>query len=556
MDYSTLFSKTVPQLKLLAKQSGKKLPSEASKSKIIEILMDESAPAQTAQELPAVSEEKTAEPTQRADESAPQSEDTRKRPRRASGPKTKKAEPAAEAEERAAVSVNEAETKADSVPAEAPDAETEAAELNEIIETVQENHDLRVMTGAETETEAPVPEVPAEELPAEKPAETAKEKELVFPHEVGDGAGVLEIHEEGYGFLRAENCLQGPKDVYVSSMLIKRFALRSGDYIEGKTRPVREGDRSEGMIYVTGVNGRSATESRRRPHFEDLTPVYPDFRLRLEAKEGRTDSALRMIDLLSPIGKGQRGLIVSPPKAGKTELLKRIANAITANYPEVQLMVLLIDERPEEVTDMQRSTNAEVLYSTFDQEPEHHVKLSEMVLAKAQRQVEMGRDVVILLDSITRLARAYNLTIAPTGRLLTGGIDPGALRAPKRFFGAARNIENGGSLTVIATALVDTGSRMDDVIYEEFKGTGNMELHLDRKLSERRVFPAIDLTRSGTRRDDLLFTREEAEAAAAIRRRISAVNTDPTELVLSYMAKTADNAQLVRCVLNRAEPRR
>ncbi len=361
-----------------------------------------------------------------------------------------------------------------------------------------------------------------------------------------DGAGVLEIHPDGYGFLRAENYLPGTNDVYVSITQIRRFGLRVGDYVEGKTRPQREGDRYVAMIYISAINGRPPEESYRRPRFEDLTPIYPDARIRLEQTTGVNDLALRAIDLIAPIGKGQRGLIVSPPKAGKTVLMKKIANAITENNPEIHLIVLLIDERPEEVTDLKRSIKGEVVYSTFDEMPENHTRLSEMTLEHAQRLVEIGKDVVILLDSITRLARAYNLVIPPTGRSLSGGLDPGALYKPKRFFGAARNIENGGSLTIIATALVETGSRMDDIIYEEFKGTGNMELHLDRKLSEKRIFPAIDLNKSGTRRDELLYTPEEAEGALQMRRMLSSGgNQDTTEQLIELMEKTRTNADFI-----------
>ncbi len=410
---------------------------------------------------------------------------------------------------------------------------------------------------APVQAEAPVtpPEAPAAAPDAEETAAQeapkAREAEVKLPEapqgDWGEGHGVLELLPDGYGFLRADNCLPGPRDVYLSQTQIRRFNLRNGDYITGKTRPQREGDRYEGMIFVSTVNGVSADAARRRPRFEDLTPVFPNERLRLEDPAGQTDMALRIVDLLSPIGKGQRGLVVSPPKAGKTMLLKKIANAISMNNPEVHLIVLLIDERPEEVTDMQRSTNAEVLYSTFDEAPENHTRLSEMVLDRAQRQVEMGKDVVILLDSITRLARAYNLVIPPTGRSLSGGLDPGALLKPKKFFGAARNIENGGSLTIIATALVDTGSRMDDIIYEEFKGTGNMELHLDRRLSERRVFPAIDMNRSGTRRDDLLYTPTEAAGALQIRRTLvqASGTTDSTEQLMSLMEKTSTNEEFI-----------
>ena len=366
--------------------------------------------------------------------------------------------------------------------------------------------------------------------------------EMLAAGECGDGAGVLEIQPDGYGFLRAENCLPGPNDVYISIAQIRRFELRNGDRVVGKTRAQREGDRYSAMMYITEVNGESPEKAMDRPRFEDLVPIYPDQRLRLESPGGRGDLSLRLIDMLAPIGKGQRGMIVSQPKAGKTTLLKKVANAITSQYPDVHLIVLLIDERPEEVTDMQRSIKGEVIYSTFDEEPEHHTRVSEMVLARAQRLVETGKDVVVLLDSITRLARAYNLTITPTGRSLSGGLDPGALFKPKRFFGAARNIENGGSLTIIATALVETGSRMDDIIFEEFKGTGNMELHLDRKLSDRRVFPAIDLLKSGTRREELLLTEEEMNGEYQVRRMLNGRQQEMYEQLIELMTRTVDNA--------------
>ena len=364
--------------------------------------------------------------------------------------------------------------------------------------------------------------------------------------EEADGAGVLEIQPDGYGFLRAENCLPGPNDIYISIAQIRRFNLRMGDYVVGKTRPQREGDRYSAMLYIHSVNGEPPENAASRPRFEDLVPIYPDERFRLESPtpQGKGDFSLRLVDMLAPIGKGQRGMIVSQPKAGKTTLLKKIANAITAGYPDIQLIVLLIDERPEEVTDMKRSIDGEVVYSTFDEAPENHVRVSEMVLERAQRLVEMGKDVVVLMDSITRLARAYNLVITPTGRSLSGGLDPGALFKPKRFFGAARNIENGGSLTVIATALVETGSRMDDIIFEEFKGTGNMELHLDRKLSDKRVFPAIDMLRSGTRREELLLTEAELDGEMLVRRVLSGGRSqEMAEQIIELMSKTATNAE-------------
>ena len=375
--------------------------------------------------------------------------------------------------------------------------------------------------------------------------------EMLEAGDCGDAEGILESVAEGFGFLRCENYLPGPKDVYISNAQIRRFRLKTGDKVAGKTRPQREGDKYPALLYITAVNDQPPEEIAARRPFEDLVPIFPNERLTLESKQAKAGErlAIRLIDLMSPIGKGQRGLIVSQPKAGKTTLLKNIANGISNNYPDITLIVLLIDERPEEVTDMQRSIKGEVVYSTFDELPERHTRVAEMVMERSMRLVEMGKDVVVLMDSITRLARAYNLTITPTGRTLSGGMDPGALYKPKRFFGAARNIENGGSLTVIATALVETGSRMDDMVYEEFKGTGNMEIHLDRKLSERRIFPAIDIYKSGTRRDELLLTREEAECATAVRRMLSAGNpADVTEQVIDMLNKTETNEEFLSAI--------
>lgn len=380
--------------------------------------------------------------------------------------------------------------------------------------------------------------VERENVQVTQPQEEAAE-ELEEKH------GVLDIHADGYGFLRAENCEYGNKDTYVSAKLIKTLGLRAGDKVIGRARRNAE-NKPPALVAVDEVNGNKPENLRNRPNFDNLVPIYPDERLRLELKTGKSDFAIRCIDLIAPIGKGQRAMIVSPPKAGKTTLLKKIANSISINYPDVMLFVLLVDERPEEVTDMQRSINGEVIYSTFDETPEHHCKSAELLIERAKRNVELGKDVVIIMDSLTRLARAYNLTIPPTGRTLSGGIDPGALHSPKRFFGSARNIENGGSLTIIATALIDTGSRMDDVIYEEFKGTGNMEIHLDRKMSERRVFPAIDLNRSSTRREDLLLTQKELEGVFAMRKMISSMDSqEATEKLLDYIVKTKNNDEFI-----------
>nr|WP_129721736.1 transcription termination factor Rho [Xylanivirga thermophila] len=373
---------------------------------------------------------------------------------------------------------------------------------------------------------------------------------LLNTGECGDAEGVLEVLPDGYGFLRSDNYLPGNRDVYISQSQIRRFNLQTGDLVTGKTRPAREGEKFQALLYVTAINGEDPEKANRRRSFDELTPIYPRERITLENMNNPKDLAVRLIDLVSPIGKGQRGLIVAPPKAGKTTLLKKIANSITLNYPEIYLIVLLIDERPEEVTDMQRSINGDVVYSTFDELPEHHIKVSDMVLERAERLVEHGRDVVILMDSLTRLARAYNLVVPPTGRTLSGGLDPGALHKPKRFFGAARNIEEGGSLTIIATALVETGSRMDEVIFEEFKGTGNMEIHLDRKLSEKRIFPAIDLNKSGTRREELLLSQKELEGVWSIRKHLSEGRPDRAmEIIINDAMRTNSNDEFIDLML-------
>ncbi|MEA4960855.1 transcription termination factor Rho [Lutispora sp.] len=363
----------------------------------------------------------------------------------------------------------------------------------------------------------------------------------------GRADGILEVHTEGFGFLRSDNYQSGDRDIYISPSQIRRFNLRTGDRVTGITRAAKEGEKFQALLYVQGVNGDNPETVIRRPDFEDLTPIYPKEKLAMECEP--SDLSTRLIDLLAPIGKGQRGMIVSPPKAGKTILLKKIANSITTNYPNIELIVLLIDERPEEVTDMKRSIKGDVIYSTFDEMPDHHCKVAEIVLERAKRLVEQKKDVVVLLDSITRLARAYNLTIAPTGRTLSGGLDPGALYKPKKFFGAARNIEEGGSLTILATALVDTGSRMDDVIFEEFKGTGNMEIHLDRRLSEKRIFPAIDMNKSGTRREEDLLTAREYEGVLNMRRTLSSGNNaEATDSIITLMQRTKTNDEFVEII--------
>ena len=362
--------------------------------------------------------------------------------------------------------------------------------------------------------------------------------------------GVLEVLADGYGFIRSENYLPGENDIYVSPSQIRRFNLKTGDIVSGNTRVKTEKEKFSALLYVTSVNGFSPSEAQKRKNFEDLTPIFPNQRIRLERPGASV--AMRVVDMVSPIGKGQRGMIVAPPKAGKTTLLKDIAKSITYNDPKMHLIILLIDERPEEVTDIKETVegdNVEVIYSTFDETPEHHKRVAEMVIERARRMVEHGADVTILLDSITRLARAYNLTVPPSGRTLSGGLDPAALHMPKRFFGAARNMREGGSLTILATALVDTGSKMDDMVFEEFKGTGNMELVLDRKLSEKRVFPAIDIVKSGTRREDLLLETDELQASETMRKALNGMRADEAvENILNMFAHTKNNKEFINTV--------
>lgn len=360
--------------------------------------------------------------------------------------------------------------------------------------------------------------------------------------------GILEVMQDGYGFIRSANYLPGENDVYVSPSQIRRFNLKTGDILEGNTRIKTQQEKFSALLYLSKINEMDPMKAMHRKNFEDMTPIFPNERLSLEC--GKTSTAMRIMDLMSPIGKGQRGMIVSPPKAGKTTLLKQVALSVQKNNPEVHLLILLIDERPEEVTDIRESIegpNVEVIYSTFDELPEHHKRVSEMVIERAKRLVEHKKDVMILIDSITRLARAYNLTVPPSGRTLSGGLDPAALHMPKRFFGAARNMREGGSLTILATALVDTGSKMDDVVYEEFKGTGNMELVLDRKLSEKRMFPAIDILKSGTRREDLLLSKEEQEAVESMRRALNGLRPEEAvDNILNMFSRTRNNEELIQ----------
>jgi transcription termination factor Rho len=440
---------------------------------------------------------------------------------------------------------------------EEEDKKTSTKTVREVKKTTSKNKSDRsesaekaeeTLEEADVAENAPVAEVKHRELVAVESEEDNDEED-----EKGDersqeiATGVLEVMPEGYGFLRVENYIQSSRDIYVPPQYIRRFNLRTGDLVTGPVRHQRDNDRYKALFYVREVNGETPDKMIRRPHFDRLTPIYPRERYTLETN--REELSTRIIDLVCPIGKGQRGMIVSPPKAGKTILLQKIANSISFNNPETELIVLLIDERPEEVTDMQRSIKGEVVYSTFDKTPENHVRITELVLERAMRLVELGKDVVILLDSITRMGRAYNLTINPTGRTLSGGLDPGALYGPKRFFGAARNIENGGSLTIIATALIETGSRMDEVIFEEFKGTGNMEVILDRKLADKRIFPAIDITRSGTRREELLLSEKELDAIWLLRKTFTQLETAAvTETMLGLLLKTRSNDQFISSI--------
>lgn len=435
--------------------------------------------------------------------------------------------------------------------------------------TLKELAKTRGLKGISTMKKAEVIELMLKEDENEKKKEkkssqeTVKEmsantgdKELKELHDIDKldsgvaACGILEVMPDGYGFIRSDNYLPGENDIYVSPSQIRRFNLKTGDILEGNTRIKTQQEKFSALLYLTKINDIDPLVAMKRKNFEDLTPIFPDERLRMEC--GRTSTAMRIVDLLSPIGKGQRGMIVSPPKAGKTTLLKQVAQSVRKNNPEIHLLILLIDERPEEVTDIKESIegdNVEVIYSTFDELPEHHKRVSEMVIERAKRLVEHKKDVMILLDSITRLARAYNLTVPPSGRTLSGGLDPAALHMPKRFFGAARNMRGGGSLTILATALVDTGSKMDDVIYEEFKGTGNMELVLDRKLSERRVFPAIDIPKSGTRREDLLLTKEEQEAVDSMRRALNGMRPEEAaDNILNMFSRTRNNEELMQLV--------
>jgi len=450
-------------------------------------------------------------------------------------------------EEKAVASVKAEEKTASSAKAEKKVAPAVKTGKKSTEKPVEENRKPARVVEENKENERTAEEKREIDKPVEEKKEAEDNLEISEDKKSLDSGveanGILEVLSEGYGFIRSDNFLPGENDVYVAPSQIRRFGLKTGDVVVGNTRVKNPNDKFGALLFVKSINGLSPSEVAKRPNFEDLTPIFPDKKLTLERPGGTV--AMRAMDLFCPIGKGQRGMIVSPPKAGKTTLLKEVAKSVKYNNPEMHIIILLIDERPEEVTDIKEAIegdNVEVIYSTFDELPEHHKRVSEMVIERARRLVEHGRDVMILLDSITRLSRAYNLTVPPSGRTLSGGLDPAALHMPKRFFGAARNMREGGSLTVLATALIDTGSKMDDVVYEEFKGTGNMEMILDRKLSEKRIFPAIDILRSGTRRDDLLISEKEQSAMAILRKGLNGLKPDETvERILDMFSKTKTN---------------
>ncbi|MBP8969611.1 MAG: transcription termination factor Rho [Lachnospiraceae bacterium] len=514
-----LQSFTLTQLKEIAKSAGLKGIASLKKEELIERLveLDEKMQAQKA------AEEKKAESKKASEE--------------------KKAEP----------------KKAESAPAEG-DKKSGEKKASSGKPSGKKNSSGRHAKGKEAPAEEKAPKAPVSEAkpasetktaPEAKPAQEPAKKENVYNPQEGDepANGILEVMPEGYGFIRCDNYLPGENDVYVSPAQIRKFGLRTGDVLDGVKKAKSPTEKFSPLIFLNEVNGYPLSEAMKRVAFENMTPIFPNSRIRMETDDEK-NIAMRVMDLVSPVGKGQRGMIVSPPKAGKTTLLKSVAQSILYHNPDMHIIILLIDERPEEVTDMKeaiKGKHVEVIYSTFDEMPEHHARVSEMVIERARRLVEHGEDVVILLDSITRLARAYNQVIPPSGRTLSGGLDPAALHMPKRFFGAARNMREGGSLTILATALVETGSKMDDVVYEEFKGTGNMEMILDRKLSEKRIFPAVDLAKSGTRREDLLLTREELRAMEIARRALNGLKSDDAaDRLLEEFKNTRSNAELVR----------
>ncbi len=561
MDEATLKSKKVAELKEIAKTFGLKDYQKMRKAELVAALMidEEKSAAEEKPAQPAADEKAAEEKPAEQKAAKKQTSVTRKNTKKK---KAEKKPVEKTAEEQAAEPVT-------AEPAEAPSKEptSESAEVR----TAEPAAPPTEVLTAEQAAAEPAAEPETEEQ-AEQPRHRRRSRgegrrgdgrkgdnrkgdkapEQVVPDKDDryEAEGILDMAEDGFGFLRFNNFLTSDKDIYVAPAQIRRFNLKTGDKVKGICRPPKGDARFGALLYVVSVNDEEPGAAIRRPDFNRLTPIFPNEKLVME--DGRHELSLRIIDLIAPIGKGQRGLIVAPPKAGKTVLLKKIANSIEKHYPEVEMIVLLVDERPEEVTDFKRSLineKSEVIYSTFDEMPQHHVKVAEMVLGRAQRLAEQGRDVVVLLDSITRLARAYNLVVPPSGKTLSGGFDPGALHKPKKFFGAARKLEEGGSVTILATALVETGSRMDDLIYEEFKGTGNMELFLDRRLSEKRIFPAIDLAKSGTRREDLLMNQDEMQAVWAMRRALGGRdNMEATEAILDNLQMTRDNQTFIEVI--------
>ncbi len=564
MDEATLKSKKVAELKEIAKTFGLKDYQKMRKAELVAALMiDEEKPATEEKPAEPAADKKTAEEKPAEQKAAKkQTSVTRKNTKKKKAEKKPAEKPAEEPAAEPAVTEQAAE------PAEVRTAERAAAAAEEPASEPAAAEQAAETAEATAEEQAAEP---AAEEQAEQPRhrrrgregrrgdgrkgdnrKSDKAPEQVVPDKDDryEAEGILDMAEDGFGFLRFNNFLTSDKDIYVAPAQIRRFNLKTGDKVKGICRPPKGDARFGALLYVVSVNDEEPGAAIRRPDFNRLTPIFPNEKLVME--DGRHELSLRIIDLIAPIGKGQRGLIVAPPKAGKTVLLKKIANSIEKHYPEVEMIVLLVDERPEEVTDFKRSLineKSEVIYSTFDEMPQHHVKVAEMVLGRAQRLAEQGRDVVVLLDSITRLARAYNLVVPPSGKTLSGGFDPGALHKPKKFFGAARKLEEGGSVTILATALVETGSRMDDLIYEEFKGTGNMELFLDRRLSEKRIFPAIDLAKSGTRREDLLMNQDEMQAVWAMRRALGGRdNMEATEAILDNLQMTRDNQTFIEVI--------
>lgn len=534
MDLQDLKKKKIDDLRYIGKMLGIKSMSKMSKQALIDAILDveKTSPAVETREEDSVQQEKVKAESEEAAEV--------------------KAEEKADNEVKADVATD---SEGD-VEAKEPAKKKEKHKKKNRADVVKEKRSRRGAASKKNHTEesenaeqAEKQEEKQEDKQEEKSEEKIEEKreEAKVQDNTEEAEGLLEILTEGYGFLRVGKYLSGNKDIYVPPTLIRKFSLKTGDKIKGRSKMQRENDKYPALCFINTINDDPIEVALKRKPFESLVPIYPDEKIRLETESNELST--RLIDLIAPIGKGQRGMIVSPPKAGKTVLLKKIANAITTNYPDIHLIVLLIDERPEEVTDMRESVQGDVISSTFDEMPEKHIKVSEMVFERSKRLVEQGKDVVILMDSLTRLARAYNITIAPTGRSLSGGLDPGALYNPKRFFGAARNIRGGGSLTIVATALIDTGSKMDDVIFEEFKGTGNMELHLDRKLSEKRIFPAIDINKSGTRKEELLLSEKELNSVFSIRRAMSNLGTgDVTEIIVSKMLKTKNNEEFINTI--------